>query len=112
MILLPSGDQTGKSTLVPLAVSPVRCLAPEPSEFTTHTLRVPLVLSASVPSRARPDAEAILLPSADQTGLKLLAKVEVSLVNAAAPVPSGFTTQMFAVLLMLAASLPSNARDD
>src|SRR5215472_9167625 len=112
MILLPSGDQRGKSTLVPVAVSPVRWVALVPSEFTIHTFRVPLVLSVSVPSRARPDAEAILPPSADHTGLRLVANMEVSLVNAAAPDPSGFTTQMFAVLLVLAASLPSSARED
>src|SRR6516162_6949617 len=109
MILLPSGDQSGKSLLVPLAVSPVRWVAPVPSELITHTFRVPLVLSAFVPSRARPDEKAILLPSADQTGLKTLANVEVSLVNAAVPVPSGFTTQTLATEVVLAASLPSRA---
>src|SRR5262249_9310938 len=48
----------------------------------------------------------------DQTGFVLLAPAAASFVKATSPVPSAFTTQMLAVLLALAAPVPSSSRED
>src|SRR5215472_9300529 len=84
---------------------------PEPSAFATQMLKVPFVLRASLPSRAPWDEKAILLPSGDHAGKKLLPAV--SFVTATAvPEPSAFITQTLVLLPGFAASLPSRARED
>src|SRR5262249_53503394 len=115
----PSGDQKG-ATGKPVVKKPsakllmlVNAVRPLPSAFTTQTFCAPLVLAASLPSRARCDAKATLVPSGDQTGgPKLLAAIAVSLVKAVGMEPSAFTTQMLEVELILAALLPSSLRDE
>ena len=51
-----------------MAVRLVRWVGDEPSTFITHTLVVLLVLALSLPSRARVEAKAILLPSGEMEG--------------------------------------------
>src|SRR5262249_50832794 len=105
-ILLPSGDQTGFKPFprqLTQAVSLVSGVRPESSAFITQMFWAPLALTASLPSRARFDTKAILLPSSDQTGLKLSAPtmlkpvpaMAVSLVSGAGLEPSAFMTQTF-----------------
>src|SRR5215471_1623201 len=109
-ILLPSGDHAGIKLPAPSAVSLVRALAPEPSAFITQMLLIALVFAASLPSRARCELKAIFLPSADQTGKKLLALLAVSLVSGVTPEPSASTTHRLMVPLVLPESLKFNAR--
>src|SRR5262245_48888807 len=112
-ILLPSGDQACPSLLAPLAVSFVNGVTPEPSGFITQMFKVPFVLLASVPSRARFDLNAILLPSGDQTGdtpVKKSTFTAESLVKGPAFEPSGFITQMLRTPLVSRALLPLIAR--
>ncbi len=49
-------------------MSLVKGVAPEPSAFTTQMLEAKLVLTASLPSRARSDVNMTLLPSGDHMG--------------------------------------------
>src|SRR6185437_15539794 len=70
---------------------------------------MPFVFSASLPSRARPEIKAILLPFGDHAGEKLSLLEAVSFVSGVAPVPSAFTTQMLEVKFVLAAFEPSRA---
>src|SRR5262249_19568131 len=105
---VPSGDQAGMVLATPPAVSLVRAVAPEPSALMTQTLAAGF--AESLPSKARADPNAILVPSGDQTGNALFALLAVSRVSGVAPEPSDLITQMFFVVLVLAASLPSRAR--
>jgi len=83
----------------------------DPSECMTQTFMVRLLFSASVPSNAREEAKAILLPSMDQAGNSpVAAPTAVSLVNGDAPVPSTFTTQTLVVAF--ARSVPFKARSE
>src|SRR5215472_7149594 len=96
-----------------MLLSPVNGAWLEPSAFITQMLATELVLAALLPSRARADAKAILLPSGDQTGLASNdAMLAVSLVSGVGLVPSAFITQTFWVAWVLRASLPSRARFD
>jgi hypothetical protein len=80
-------------------------MAPEPSAFISQMLEVEFVFTPSLPGlRFLADSKAILLPSGDHTGLRLLAPEAVSLVNGVAPEPSGLMRQMFAVPFAFAAS--------
>src|SRR6266478_41709 len=112
-ILLSSGDQADTKLYAPLAVSLVTGMAPEPSAFITQMLKVTLELAASLPSKARLELNAILVPSVDRTGPKLSALLAVSFVSGVVPEPSAFTTQTLKVWLgALMASLPSKARPE
>jgi len=109
-ILLPSDDHAGEELVALVAVILVRGIAPDPSAFITQTLRVPFVLTASLPSKARDELNAILPPSGDHAPTELSAPLAVILVNGMAPDPSAFITQMLEVPFVLVALLPSKAR--
>src|SRR5262249_7787 len=66
--IMNDGRDAGASVPVPRAVSLVKGVAPEPSAFITQRLPVLFVLSASRPSKARMEWNAILPPSADHAG--------------------------------------------
>src|SRR6185437_39398 len=112
VILLPSGDQKAEDTFAPAAVSLVRGVGFEPSAFITQRLCTPFVFMASVPSRARDEIKATLLPSGENSKVSRSTPAAVSLVSGAAPEPSAFIVQIFWTSLMFAASLPSRARLD
>jgi hypothetical protein len=61
----------------PMAVRPVRCTGDVPSAFMTHTFDVKFVLALSLPSRARVERNAILLPSGEMEGRRLAAFVRL-----------------------------------
>src|SRR5260370_40996969 len=111
-ILLPSGDHSGKTLLAFLLISLVSGAAPDPSAFIIQIFEVEALFAASLPSRARDESKAILLPSGDHTASELSAPKAVSLVSGVTPEPSAFMTQMLNVELVFTASLPSNARRD
>src|SRR5260370_634541 len=113
-ILLPSGSQIpGTIFRGWTAVSLVSEVAPEPSAFITQMFGLSLALRALLPSKARPELNAILVPSVDRTGPKLSALLAVSFVSGVVPEPSAFTTQTLKVWLgALMASLPSKARPE
>ena len=96
---------------VKAVVSLVRGVAPEPSAFITQRLAMPLVSSVSLPSSARVERKAILVPSGDQTGPTLDTLVAMSFVTGVGPEPSAFITHML-VTVAMAASAPSRTRDD
>jgi len=109
-IIVPDGDHTGPALLA--TVSLVSGVAPDPSAFITQTFKVELVLAALLPSRARCELKAILLPSGDYSGKSLLAALAVTLVSGVAPEPSAFIAQTLKVKFGLIPSLPSRARVD
>ncbi len=93
-----------------------------PEKVDVETLKQPietnltgtfLVTRADLPMM-RPGGTIVnsIQPSHGCTGVKLSAPAAVSPVKWVGLVPSAFTTQMFEVLLVLAASLPSKARFD
>jgi hypothetical protein len=75
-------------------------------------LERPTVFAASLPSKARPDANRILVPSGEKNGATLSAAMAMIWVSGVALEPSEFIDQMLAVVLVLALSLPSRARLD
>ena len=92
----------------------------EPSEFITQMFTTKFVFSVSLPSRARAEVNAILVPSFSQgnaiwSGLPpppttAPGPIAVRLVRCVGDEPSAFMTQMFVVLFVLAVSVPSRAR--
>lgn len=109
--LVPSGDQTGPQLTEPGAVNVVKGLVPDPSTLTTQTFGINwVVLALLLPSKARNEEKASLVPSGDHFGRKLSAPDAVILVNGRAPEPSALITHMFLVPFGMVASLPSKAR--
>jgi hypothetical protein len=106
-IFLPSGDQTGSQTTIPLAVYVLSGVAPVPSPFIAQ--RFVTEFAASLPFRAREETKTIFVPSGDQIGKRESAPLLVSRVRGLAIEPSLLTTQMLLVELALAALLPSKA---
>lgn len=106
--LVPFGDHTGETLEAVLAVRVVKGLALLPSAFITQMFTP--AAAAFVPSRARVESNAILLPSGDQAEWMLLTSSAVSWVRGVALAPSAFITQMFAA--GSATLLPSSARKD
>src|SRR5437588_11829407 len=111
-IFLPSGDQSGAKLSALFAESLVKGIKPDPSAFTTQIFVVAFVLVASLPSKARLDSNTILLPSGDQLAKRLSALAAVVLVTGIWLEPSAFITQMFSVLFVFTALVPSSARFD
>src|SRR2546429_5142397 len=95
-----------------MAVYLVTGIAPDPSDFITQRFSVPFVFSALLPSNARADKKATLVPSRDQIGPMLSADTAVILVKGVGAESSEFITQMLETWLGRRASLPSKRRRD
>jgi hypothetical protein len=76
----------------------------------TQMFTAKLVLAASLPSRARVELKAILLPSGDHTGSPLETLAVVIFVNGSRAEPAWFMRQIF--VMPMEASLPVTARVD
>src|ERR1700731_3555969 len=79
-------------------------IAPEPSAFISQILVIPLLVLASLPSMARFEVNAMLLPSGDHSGSKQRTPLMLIFVSGVASEPSEFTIQM---LLLREHGMPS-----
>jgi hypothetical protein len=107
-IFVPSGDHAGDTLAAKLAVRVVTGVAPLPSALTIQILAIGA--RVLLPSRARVESNAILVPSGDHAGWVLLADWVVSLVSGIGLDPSACMTHTFTAGIALL--LPSGDRRD
>lgn len=109
-ILVPSGENTGRwlSSAATVFVFLVSAVRPVPSAFMIQMF-IGVLVPSGKPLSAVIEENAILLPSGEKTGVKLLKPVAVLPVSGIGLLPSAPMTQIFADPVGVPSQLPLSA---